>query len=81
MYTLSDCKRVLIKLRRADYLHCCILFSCLLVLVLATYTRGDVIGSPGKLYDLLLDASKVNIRLPQILMIDCSHAIDDSSSG
>ncbi|KAK4941608.1 urea permease [Elasticomyces elasticus] len=42
----------------ADYLHCCILFSCLLVLVLATYTRGDVIGSPGKLYDLLLDASK-----------------------
>ncbi|KAF1814416.1 SSS family solute:Na+ symporter [Eremomyces bilateralis CBS 781.70] len=42
----------------ADYLHCCILFSCLLVLVLATYTRGDVIGSPGKLYDLLLQASK-----------------------
>ncbi|KAL2404440.1 Urea active transporter [Exophiala dermatitidis] len=42
----------------ADYLHCCILFSCLLVLVLATYTRGDVIGSPSKLYDLLLDASK-----------------------
>ncbi|WWC73360.1 uncharacterized protein I206_107327 [Kwoniella pini CBS 10737] len=41
----------------ADYLHCCILFTCLLVLVLATYTRGDVIGSPGKLYDLLLAAS------------------------
>lgn len=45
---------------RADYLHCCILFSCLLVLVLATYTRGDVIGSPHKLYDLLLDASKTS---------------------
>ncbi|EXJ84011.1 hypothetical protein A1O3_04678 [Capronia epimyces CBS 606.96] len=42
----------------ADYLHCCILFTCLLVLVLSTYTRGDVIGSPGKLYELLLDASK-----------------------
>ncbi len=47
-------------LLRADYLHCVILFSSLLVLVLATYTRGDAIGSPGKLYDLLLDASKVN---------------------
>lgn len=44
---------------RADYLHCVILFSCLLVLVLATYTRGDVIGSPGRLYDLLLEASEV----------------------
>ncbi|WWC97813.1 hypothetical protein V866_004700 [Kwoniella sp. B9012] len=42
----------------ADYLHCCILFTCLLVLVLATYTRGDLIGSPGKLYDLLLAASE-----------------------
>ncbi|KIV97519.1 hypothetical protein, variant 3 [Exophiala mesophila] len=41
----------------ADYLHCVILFSCLLVLVLATYTRGDTIGSPGRLYDLLLEAS------------------------
>lgn len=51
---------VLIRLYSADYLHCCILYSCLLVLVLATYTRGDVIGSPGKLYDLLLDASKAN---------------------
>lgn len=44
---------------RADYLHCVILFTSLLVLVLATYTRGDVIGSPGKLYDLLVDASEV----------------------
>ncbi|WRT68788.1 uncharacterized protein IL334_005768 [Kwoniella shivajii] len=42
----------------ADYLHCCILFTCLLVLVLAIYTRGDLIGSPGKLYDLLLAASE-----------------------
>lgn len=42
----------------ADYLHCCILYSCLLVLILATYTRGDAVGSPGKLYDLLIDASK-----------------------
>ncbi|OCF44415.1 hypothetical protein I317_01675 [Kwoniella heveanensis CBS 569] len=43
----------------ADYLHCCILYTCVLVLVLATYTRGDIIGSPGKLYDLLLAASEV----------------------
>ncbi|OKL61514.1 hypothetical protein UA08_03103 [Talaromyces atroroseus] len=42
----------------ADYLHCCILFTCLVVLILATYTRGDAIGSPGKLYDLLLAASE-----------------------
>ncbi|KAF4126553.1 Sodium:solute symporter family [Geosmithia morbida] len=42
----------------ADYLHCVILFSCLITLVLATYTRGDAIGSPGKLYDLLLEASE-----------------------
>ncbi|WVQ94814.1 hypothetical protein IAU59_001897 [Kwoniella sp. CBS 9459] len=42
----------------ADYLHCCILYTCVVVLVLATYTRGDVIGSPGKLYDLLLAASE-----------------------
>ena len=43
----------------ADYLHCVILFTCLLVLVLSTYTRGDVIGSPGKLYELLLNADQV----------------------
>jgi len=46
-------------MNRADYLHCCILYACLLVLVLATYTRGDAIGSPGRLYELLLDASEV----------------------
>ncbi|KAF7561741.1 hypothetical protein G7046_g2398 [Stylonectria norvegica] len=44
----------------ADYLHCVILCTSLLVLVLATYTRGDVIGSPGKLYDLLLEASEAS---------------------
>lgn len=44
----------------ADYLHCCILYTALLVLVLATYTRGDAIGSPGKLYDLLLSASETS---------------------
>lgn len=44
----------------ADYLHCCILFTCLLVLVLSTYTLGHAIGSPGKLYDLLLDASEAS---------------------
>ncbi|WWC64302.1 uncharacterized protein I303_106912 [Kwoniella dejecticola CBS 10117] len=44
----------------ADYLYCCILFTCLLVLVLATYTRGDLIGSPGKLYDLLLAAGEAS---------------------
>lgn len=49
----------------ADYLHCCILYTCLLVLVLATYTRGDTVGSPGKLYELLQDASEVGPwRLP-----------------
>jgi Na+/proline symporter len=46
-------------LNRADYLHCIILFTCLLVLVLSTYTGGNVVSSPGHLYDLLLEASKV----------------------
>ncbi|WVO18205.1 hypothetical protein L204_105910 [Cryptococcus depauperatus] len=43
----------------ADYLHCCILFTCLLVLMLATYTRGDEAGSPGRLWQLLKAASEV----------------------
>nr|ODN92864.1 hypothetical protein L204_05033 [Cryptococcus depauperatus CBS 7855] len=42
----------------ADYLHCCILFTCLLVLMLATYTRGDEAGSPGRLWQLLKAASE-----------------------
>lgn len=41
----------------ADYLHCCILFSCLLVLVISTYAHGSILGSPGKLYDLLQDVA------------------------
>lgn len=41
----------------ADYLHCCILFTCLLVLVISTYAHGTVLGSPGKLYDLLQEVA------------------------
>ncbi|KAM0755832.1 SSS family solute:Na+ symporter [Meredithblackwellia eburnea MCA 4105] len=43
----------------ADYLHCCILFSCLTALVLSAYTRGGL--SPGKIYDLLQEAA---VRAP-----------------
>ena len=42
----------------ADYLHTVIIFVIILVLFLRTYTTFPEIGSPSKMYDLLLEASR-----------------------
>ncbi|GAA6063242.1 hypothetical protein JCM10212_000344 [Sporobolomyces blumeae] len=42
-----------------DYLHTLCLFVILYFFLFSTYGTSDLVGSPGKLYDLLKDASKL----------------------
>lgn len=42
----------------ADYTHTVILFVAILVFGFVMVTSSDIVGSPGKLYDLLQEASK-----------------------
>jgi Na+/proline symporter len=41
----------------ADYVHTVVLFIVILVFAFLVYATSDLIGSPTKFYDLLLDAS------------------------
>jgi hypothetical protein len=43
----------------ADYLHTVILFVAILVFAFSIYATNDYVGSPGKMYDLLVEASKL----------------------
>lgn len=40
-----------------DFLHTCVLFVILYIFAFTLYGTSDVIGSPGKLYDLLQQAA------------------------
>ncbi|KII84015.1 hypothetical protein PLICRDRAFT_95677 [Plicaturopsis crispa FD-325 SS-3] len=62
----------------ADYLHCVVLFVCLLVLVLSTYVRGDALGSPGHLWELLTEAA---VRAPVVGNQDGSYLTFNSRGG
>ncbi|OQV06051.1 hypothetical protein CLAIMM_10688 [Cladophialophora immunda] len=42
----------------ADYLHTVILFVAIFIFAFTLYTSDDYTGSPGKVYDLLVEASK-----------------------
>lgn len=42
----------------ADYIHTVILFIAIFVFGFMAYATSDLIGSPGKLYDLLIEASE-----------------------
>ncbi|KAK6373705.1 urea permease [Exophiala oligosperma] len=42
----------------ADYLHTVILFVAIFIFAFTLYTSDDYAGSPGRVYDLLVDASK-----------------------
>lgn len=45
----------------ADYIHTVILFIVILVFGFLMYATSDLVGSPGKFYDLLVEASE---RMP-----------------
>lgn len=45
----------------ADYIHTVILFIAIFVFGFLMYATSDLVGSPGKLYDLLIEASE---RMP-----------------
>lgn len=42
----------------ADYLHTVILFVAIFIFAFKLYTSDDFAGSPGRVYDLLVEASK-----------------------
>ncbi|KAK3050734.1 urea permease [Extremus antarcticus] len=42
----------------ADYIHTVVLFIAIFVFGFLMYATSDLVGSPGKLYDMLLDASE-----------------------
>ncbi|KAK0936629.1 urea permease [Friedmanniomyces endolithicus] len=42
----------------ADYVHTVVLFVAIFVFGFLMYATSDLVGSPGRLYDLLLEASK-----------------------
>jgi Na+/proline symporter len=41
----------------ADYIHTVILFVAIFIFAFTIYTTNDYAGSPGKVYDLLVEAS------------------------
>jgi Na+/proline symporter len=43
----------------ADYLHTVILFVAIFVFAFSIYTTNSYVGSPGRMYDLLVEASKL----------------------
>ena len=43
----------------ADYLHTIILFVAIFVFAFRIYATDDYVGSPGRMYDLLVEASKL----------------------
>ena len=42
----------------ADYLHTVILFVAIFIFAFTLYTSDDYTGSPGRVYDLLVETSK-----------------------
>ena len=43
----------------ADYLHTVILFVAIFVFAFSIYATNDFVGNPGRMYDLLVEASKL----------------------
>ncbi|KAK5109878.1 hypothetical protein LTR62_006485 [Meristemomyces frigidus] len=54
----------------ADYVHTVVLFIAIFVFGFLVYGTSDLIGSPGRFYDLLLDAS---VQMPIATNVDGSY--------
>jgi urea-proton symporter len=43
-----------------DYAHTIVILVCILTFALTAYGTSDILGSPGKVYDLLVQAAKAH---------------------